>query len=445
MRAAQWISPPAVHYRAGYRAVANGPEPRKEPIGLDAATSSAGHCDGCDGSAAVRKGVESGDVICEDCGETNKPGTEFCMFCGAYLGWQQPAPGSANEVTRPLQATAAGPAAPAPAQPEQPSAALRQAQGTNLAATGPPVARPEPSRPAPQQTQSSAPPDAAGYPPVHDGATSVAAMPVEPIAPTCPTCGRPIGDARRFCGHCGQQFVLPGAGGSPAVRPTAKPDTWWTRLWDNKDRAARRSFRRSLPPLYRWRRMIIAVLCVLLAAGGLTLIHHSPKSFVMARYYDLRKTLVVVKPVDARTIPPDTSAQDTKPTALVDNTKAAWLMNWSASTKGAGCGAAPTTSVVELAFQETRLREIDVYPGLSADNPNRTLQFRPKTIWIAYGDQCVQQTLDDVDLQKVPLDTKVPIGSIRISVIDAYPPGQPAGSQQVLGFTEIRLLARPRT
>ena len=92
----------------------------------------------------------------------------------------------------------------------------------------------------------------------------------------CPTCERPVDEGRRFCGHCGTQFIGPGAGGAPLTRPVTKRDTWWTRLWNRKDRGARRAFRRSLPPLYRWRRVIITVLALLLIGGGLTLVGRSP-------------------------------------------------------------------------------------------------------------------------------------------------------------------------
>ena len=63
-------------------------------------------------------------MICGDCGETNKPGTEFCMFCGAYLGWQEQEPAGANDVTQVLPAQ---PPAPTPASAETPPAPARQA------------------------------------------------------------------------------------------------------------------------------------------------------------------------------------------------------------------------------------------------------------------------------------------------------------------------------
>jgi hypothetical protein len=270
-----------------------------------------------------------------------------------------------------------------------------------------------------------------------------AAAPAAPAIALCPTCDRTVDEGRRFCGHCGTQFIGPGAGGAPLTRPVVKRDTWWSRLWNRNDRGSRRAFRRSLPPLYRWRRVIVVVLALALIGAGLTLVGRSPKSFVLARYYDLKGSLVSVTPVAPVIIPPEASAVGTKPEALVDGTAEAWQMNWSDTTQGSPCGVPPTTPVIELNFDRTRIRAIDMRAGLLAKNPNRLLQFRPQNIWIAYADQCKPFTLLDVDRQPVTLDTKVPVDSIRIGVQTAFAPKQPAGAQPVLGFTEITLQSRP--
>ena len=80
-------------------------------------------------------------MICGDCGETNKPGLEFCMFCGAYLGWQEQESAGANDVTEVLPVQ---PPTPARASVESPPA--RASQATPPPAPG--LAQPE--RPAPR-------------------------------------------------------------------------------------------------------------------------------------------------------------------------------------------------------------------------------------------------------------------------------------------------------
>lgn len=372
-------------------------------------------------------------MICEDCGESNKAGAQFCLFCGAYLEWQDSDAEEANEVTQQLPPvasssapTATAPAAPPPASTPAPAVA---AASTARQSPQPAPAVPQPTRP----TQ-----------PVHQP-TPVDLTPDEPTASTarnCPRCGRQIDPKRRFCAHCGEQFVKPGAD-APVSRPTQKRETWWTRLWDSKDRAARRAYRRSLPPLYRWRRVIITVLTLALIGGGLAAIGRSPKAFFMARYYDLRKTLVVVPGVQAEIIPPDASAADSTPAALIDGTAKSWKMAWTPTTQGSPCGAPQTTPVIELSFPATRIKVIDVRAGLLAKDPGRQLQFRPKTIWVAYADHCEDVNLEDIERQTITLDTESAVESIRIGVQTAYAPEPPEGSQQLLAFTEITLKSRP--
>lgn len=372
-------------------------------------------------------------MICGDCGETNKPGMEFCMFCGAYLGWQEQEPAGANDVTEVLPTQ---PPAPTRVSVESPPA--RASQVT----TPPAPVQAQPERPAPRPEATARPEPTRPAPP--SSPVTVVAAPAQPPAPAgCPTCGRTIEPARRFCGHCGEQLVWPGTN-APVTRSTQR-STWWSRLWDSKDRVARRTYRRSLPPLYRWRRVIIIVLALGLIGGGLAVVGRSPKAFVLARYHDVRNTLVPVQGVTTEIIPPEASAPDSVPEALVDGSAKAWQMPWTASTQGSPCNATPTTAVIQLSFPRTRIREIDLRAGLLDNNPNRLLQYRPQRIWIAYADQCADHDLTDVERQTVILDTERPVDSIRIGVQTAFAPDQPTGGQEVLGFTEITLLSRPPT
>lgn len=373
-------------------------------------------------------------MICEDCGESNKAGAQFCLFCGAYLEWQDSDAEGANEVTQqlpPVAKTAAPPTPPAAPPPASAPAAAAAAPAVRHVPQATPAPAPQPSQPVHQPT----PVDLTPEQPV---VTSVATR-----ASNCPRCGRPIDPKRRFCGHCGEQFVKPG-GDAPVTRPAQKRDTWWSRLWDSKDRVARRNYRRSLPPLYRWRRVIISILTIALVGGGLTaLAYGSPKSFFKARYYDLRRSLVPVPGLQAEIIPPDGSAEGSTPAALVDQNAKPWLMAWTPTTQGSPCRETPTTPVINLTFASTRIREVTILPGLQEKNPNRPLQFRPKDIWIAYGNQCKDFTLENVGQQKIKLDTKQKVESIRIGVMTAYAPDSAEGSQQVLAFTEIYLRSRP--
>ena len=72
--------------------------------------------------------------------------------------------------------------------------------------------------------------------------------------------------------------------------------------------------------------MIIIVLALGLVGGGLTVVGRSPKAFVLARYYDVKNTLVPVQGVTAEIIPPEASAPDSVPEALADGSAKAWQM-----------------------------------------------------------------------------------------------------------------------
>ena len=69
---------------------------------------------------------------------------------------------------------------------------------------------------------------------------------------SCPSCGTINPDTRRFCSHCGYAFFYGGL--DPYAGYYTSPASQAA-----QDRAARKAYRRSLPPLYRWRRVIIGV------------------------------------------------------------------------------------------------------------------------------------------------------------------------------------------
>ena len=83
-----------------------------------------------------------------------------------------------------------------------------------------------------------------------------------PTSPARPAAGS-IRRPGRFCSRCGYGFFS-----SEAPDPYAGTGGGWGASEAAQDRAARREYRRSLPPLYRWRRVIIGVLVVVLAGVG---------------------------------------------------------------------------------------------------------------------------------------------------------------------------------
>ena len=100
---------------------------------------------------------------------------------------------------------------------------------------------------------------------------------------TCPTCGRVNPGTKRFCSRCGYSFVS-----FEAPDPYAMSGSWGAASEAAQDRAARREYRRSLPPLYRWRRVIIGGLVLFLAIVGGVAVRRDPVGIVQGAWYSLQ-------------------------------------------------------------------------------------------------------------------------------------------------------------
>jgi hypothetical protein len=351
------------------------------------------------------------DVICESCGSMNRSAGEFCTECGAFLAWDP------HSSTRPAEAGTgvdsdrqAGDHQPGR---EQPTTSNSAPQGTG----------PEPT--TTETTQAT-----------------TAVLPTPPEGPVCPTCSLVNEPGRRFCAKCGTQLV---------ATPTPQ-----TRYGDNaaelrrRERADERAFSESLPAIYRWRRVgLIAVAVGLVAALAIT-VGANPIGWAKARWYDVRGTVVEVQGVQATVVPAGGQAgkpgSSGDPALLVDGTTADWHTRWTSTEPAVACEGGPATPTIELALaQPVRIRAIDIYPGLAADQPQRALQFRPQTVGITpvgVG-ACTRMALaDSADRQRLAFDSRKPVSVIRISIDSAYP--GPADAQKRLSIREIQLLSRPQ-
>ena len=353
-------------------------------------------------------------MICEACGESNRPGTEFCAYCGSYLAWDPSAPD--KSMVRPATTGTA----PAPA-------------------TTPPVSTPPP---APITPATPPPPVVSQQPVAPAPAPAVAAVTTEAGSP-CPACGRVNPPGRRFCARCGHQLASASVRAAPTSPAPVAARGWWARRFDNRDRAARRAYRRSLPGLYRWRRVLIGLGLVGGLVAGLAVAGRNPVGFVVDRYYDVRGTTVAVPVTGTAVEPPDATVAKSDPAALTDRTEAAWTMRWEPTAEGASCGGAPGTGVIVLSISPTRVREISVQVGLLATNGRRPLQARPLVLGVLLdGGPCQRLELADAaEQQMLELDSKVPVSQVRIGV-DAVAPPRDDG-EPVLSFTEITIRARP--
>ena len=359
------------------------------------------------------------EVLCESCGVANPPGVEFCMFCGAYLEWTDRETGID---TRPSAAV----------QERQDSQAPKTAPTATRGPAGLVLADEEPV--VIPSMRAAAPVLVADVP-----AAPASARPAfaGPGGTACPACGRRNDASLHFCARCGQTLRE-----EPAA-PAESQTPGWRRMMEDRDRTARRAYRRSLPPLYRWRRVAIGVLVPVLVLAGLGAVGRHPVRWVQDRWWDLRGTTVAISGVTAATSPANASAPGADPAALLDGTEQAWSEPWNPAAEGDSCGGASGTGAVVLTFPAARVREIDLNAGLPASNARRPLEYVPQAIGVRFDSgPCRHFTLQDTaDLQRLEVDSQVPVSTVAIGVDTTYPAR--SDGTRVLSITEVGLRSRP--
>lgn len=345
------------------------------------------------------------EVICEVCGTSNSPGTEFCTNCNSYLAWDRTAvPTPSGQPAKPTQS---GP------NPVQPPPQEWIAEATSAAAS--------PASASPSQKGT-----AAGVPTQEQPAY---------MEKTCPNCGTVNLGTRHFCSHCGYRFSSsdPDRAAYTQVPPRSQAA---------QDRAARRAYRRALPPLYRWRRVILVVLLVALGLTAGLKLGRDPVGIVKGGWYSLTRQYVSVQGIHATVEPSKATVRRSNPAAVVDGTTKAWTMNW-APRSTSDCAAPEGTGVVVLTLDgPARIRLIQVAPGLDKNNPQRAVQALPTLLGITFDDgKCNPVKLTNADgQQEIFLDSVAAVNKVRISIAQASVP--PDGQPQV-SLTEVILKTYP--
>ena len=364
---------------------------------------------------ARHQGVITIDLICEACGEPNPPGTEFCRNCNAFLAWDSP-----TARRQPSAATSTTATMPTPAVEQ----------------TVPTVARPGPDQTYLDQTYAAQGAGDHGHGDQGYGAQQT--YPEQPYTElVCPTCGTVNPPTRRYCAHCGYSFVAE-YGTDPSVDWSA----WSPQAMAARDREARKAYRRSLPPFYRWRRVIIAVVVFGLLVGIGALVRRDPVALARDGWYRLTKEYVTVGGVRVQVNPTTASAPGSDPQALVDGSVQEWTMTWAPSAESV-CGAAPGTGTVIFTFPPTRVRQVLIVPGLDKSNPQRDLQPQPKVIGLSFADgPCQPVTLANSPEQPpITVDSGAPVTQLRLGIGSAYPAG--ADAKPLISLTEVIIRAYP--
>jgi hypothetical protein len=381
-------------------------------------------------------GAMASDRVCDVCGEQNPAGTTFCQFCGNYLGWDavaEPEEPQRDEATTSQQSDARPSPVDAPTQQAAPPPEPPRADTPTTQHDGVPVASAEATPAAP----SVAAP--------RDRTTGVLRAAESGV---CPSCGRENEPTRTLCARCG--YVLGPATTRAKPTVTRRRDTWWSRLFDPQDRAARRAFRHSLPAKYWWRRAIFALLGVLVV-GGLAafLLTRDPVQWASETWFDVRGITDEVPDVQAAASPPDSDKLDFEAGNAVDSDlDSAWATEWTNDTPNADeCGDARGVGALELTFPApVELRGLQLSAGLAEDDSDRLRHFRPQEIDVTTSDgTCSRLELQDTPgTQQLDLTRNVEVTGVTLTIASAYAPEGSQPSRDLVSIRDVEVRQRPR-
>jgi len=353
---------------------------------------------------------------CDACGEENPSDSAFCLLCGNYLGWD----------------VASSTAPPSPLVPDEPSPPSVPFESR--------AAAPIESPPRTAQTASSATSPAPGPRVHHDPAPPASAR-------KCPQCGHNNDAGRRFCGRCGHLLVPAATSTATAGRERDAQSRRWRWQRDPRERAARREYRRALPRLYRWRRVIISVLVLVLLGVIASFLTGDPVEAVKRKWYALTDA---VAPVDIGRVSSRRASSEipgSAPEHAVDGqSDTAWSTSWQSTGSSRGCAPAPDTAVLRLSWNGRReLRRIRVRVGLEEGQTERFQQYVPSVLGVRYGEAgCVRVELDDVaGWQERPLVLGELVDAVTITLVEASEPARDP-FVPVASVRDVELLARPR-
>ena len=427
-------------------------------------------------------------VICPDCGTANNPGIEFCVSCGGFLAWEgdappaEPAPPVGPQAPQQGQHPGA-PGAPAPQPPAQaaPEQQYRYRSAAPPVPAGPPPANPPVGPPAGYQQGGFEPPPQRFAPPAGDpgGFSYTIRAPAGRAAPqggpgwppgpgmledegqvatappgSCPQCGRVNTPDRRFCGKCGYQLFTPDPRTPPPKVSPQRKRPWWQRWIPERwlpekelvSGEAKRAFRRQLPVGIRLRRGFGIAGVLALIIGGLFVMGTNPVRWVKDRIADSKGSLAVIAGVAATADPVDSPLPTSPASNLVNGDLGAWGIQWAPTGAAPVCvppGAegSPASAILTLPGL-TEVRALDLTAGLEETNPLRAVQFRPKTVQLAFSDgTCQTVQLEDAPGTQREDITPVTTGQIRVTVTDAYAPA--SEGMPIVSMAEIAVLARP--
>ncbi|MGB3763608.1 MAG: hypothetical protein WA966_10315 [Ornithinimicrobium sp.] len=225
------------------------------------------------------------------------------------------------------------------------------------------------------------------------------------------------------------------------IAAPAEAPTWWRRVLRLDDRDARRAYRRSLPPLYRWRRVAIAFGCVIALSFAFAVVGNNPAAWAQQRWHDVMGTVVQVQGTSAEAVPEGSEVEGSSASALTDaDSGTAWTTAWQAPPSDALCGQAPGGRA-RVTFPSTRLKQVRLRTVDPAANP---LQHRPAAVDLTLADGTCQRLplAQQEGEQRIDFDSGGPVTSVVVSVAQVYPNADERAADEV-ALAGLALFSRP--
>ncbi|MFT3889765.1 MAG: zinc ribbon domain-containing protein [Arachnia sp.] len=252
-----------------------------------------------------------------------------------------------------------------------------------------------------------------------------AAPPPRPAAGYCPECGQALVAERRFCPHCGHQTAS-AAPGAPTQAGALVAD--------------KSEYVRSLPPLYRWRWPLTAAVGIV-ALGAVVALN--PVRIIGEAWASANATYAIIAPTDVA-VSPLAEGVSVNPERLIDGSLSEFTMPWQPEGESTSCGPAKGTSTITLTIPPTRIRHIQIAPGLAEGNKARDSQPRPKTVGILFDGEpaggCPFALTNTAGMQDIAVDSGRPVTKVTITIGSAYPAG--SSPQALISITEVALFER---
>lgn len=199
---------------------------------------------------------------------------------------------------------------------------------------------------------------------------------------------------------------------------------WWG--VDASDRAARRAYRRSLPPLYRWRRVLVALGVVGLLSALAFVLPVDPIERAKDAWQRWTSKPSPVADVGAEADPADSVAPTYTAESVVDGDWFnAWATAWpEGTTPTEDCAGAAGVGGLILSWGEpVEIDSLSIRAGLHPEAPDPDAAVQPKVIALIAEGTCDRVTLKaGRGWQEFSVDLPVQTSSVRLVVAEVFEP-----------------------